>query len=137
MSDQVALDLFIQDFVNTNKVLGQHLSWMSLCNRRWADSAAPRIYEFTSGGVTYYARGQRYELPDSDWYRIDLSRPIPAVEEHRIDYLRMLSAQTHSRLTVETINGAVVIRLSTGNRGLINVVFVIRDTTGITTPFLA
>lgn len=137
MSDQVELDLFIQDFVNTNKLLGQHIGWQSLCNRRWADDAAPRIYEFTSGGQTHYARGQRYQLPDGDWYRIDLSRPIPVVDEHRIDCLRMLSAQTHTRLNVELSSGAVLVRLVTGNRGLINIVFVIRDTTGIINPFLA
>lgn len=137
MSDQVALDLFIQDFVNTNKLLGTHLSWASLCNRRWADYAAPRIYEFSSVGQTHYARGQRCELPDGDWFRIDLARPIPAVEEHRFDYLRMMSAQTHAHLSVEASGGAVLVKLKTGNRGLINVVFVIRDTTGIINPFLA
>jgi hypothetical protein len=137
MSDSVALDLFIQDFVNTNKLLGQHLSWLDLTSRRWADDAAPRIYEFTSGGETHYARGQRLCLPDAEWLRIEMCRPIPAIEEHRVDYLRIISAKTHSRLTVEQVNGAVVIRLWTGNRGLINLVFVVRDSTGITVPVLA
>lgn len=140
MADSVTLDLFIQDFVNTNKLLGQHFEWSQLCNRRWADSAAPRIYAFTSGGAgsdILYARGQRIELPDGDWYRIDLSHTIPPVDEHRFDYLRMLSAQTHTRIQVEAVTGAVIVRLLTGNRGLINVVFVIRDTTGIANPFLS
>ena len=137
MSDQVALDLFIQDFVNTNKLLCQHTDWASLCNRRWADDAVPRIYEFISGGQIHYARAQRFQLPDGDWYRIDLSRPIPVVDEHRFDCLRMLSAQTHTRLISEVSSGAVLVRLLTGNRGLINIVFVVRDTTGIINPFLA
>jgi hypothetical protein len=136
MSDIVALDLFIQDFINTNKLQGQHSDWRSLCNRRWADYPAPRIYEFTSNGQTHYARAQRYDLPDAQWYRIDLSHPIPQVDEHRFDMLRMTSAVTHSQISVESTPGAVIVRLKTGNLGLINVAFVFRDTTGITNPFL-
>lgn len=140
MSDQVALDLFIQDFVNTNKLMNQHFDWNALVSRRWAEGSAPRIYEFQSGGQTQYARAGLIVLPDAEWYRIELTRVIPAVEEARFDYLRMLSATTHSQLTVAGGGGTgepVYVRLLTRNRGLINVLFVIRDATGITNPYLA
>ena len=138
MSDQVALDLFIQDFVNTNKLVNQHFDWNSLVNRRWAETAVPRIYEFVSSGTTYHARGQFLALPDGEWYRIELTRPIPALDEHRFDYLKMLSAQTHAHLTVDrSIEGPIYVRLTTRNRGLVNIVFVFRDTTGIGNPYLA
>jgi len=137
MSDQVALDLFIQDFVNTNKILNQHVDWATLVSRRWSEGPT-RIYEFQSGGATHYARGGMLVLPDSDWYRVELTRTIPALgtgEEHRFDCLRMLSAQTHTQLVATA--EPVIVRLLTRNRGLINVVFVVRDATGITNPYLA
>jgi len=136
MSDTIALDLFIQDFVNTNKLLNQHFPWAGIVGRRWVDDAVPRTYEFQSGGEVCYARGQRIDLPDGEWYRIELTRPIPVVDEFRFDYLRMASATTHSRLIAEKIEGAVVVRLYTGNRGLMNIVFVIRDATLSKSPYL-
>lgn len=142
MSDQVALDLFIQDFVNTNKLVNQHFDWSSLVSRRWAENSATRIYEFQSEGQTQYARAQYVVLPDAEWYRIELTRIIPPVEEHRFDYLRMLSATTHAQLLISGAGSGntgepVYVRLLTRNRGLINMLFVIRDATGIKNPYLA
>jgi len=136
MSDQIALDLFIQDFVNTNKLVNKHVDWMTLVSRRWAEDGTIRIYEFQSSGTTLYARGQFLSLPDADWYRLELTRSIPSVDEHRFDCLRMLSTQSHTQLIADQESGPVIVRLITRNRGLLNIVFVIRNEPGITNPFL-
>ena len=129
MSDAVALDLFIQDFVTTNKLLGQHYSWESLVNRRYVeDGRATKVFQFESGGETHLAVGRLLALPDADWLRIELTRPIPMAEEHRFDILKMRSAASHFDLQVD--GGAadtVIVKLQTRHRGLVNVVFVIRE----------
>ena len=137
MSDAVALDLFIQDFVSTNKVMNSHETWPSLVNRRFHDDCLLKVFEFQSGGSVYYAIGRHMALPDSDWFRIELTRAIPAVEEHRFDCLRMMHAGTHTGLSIEKANDTtVLVKLTTKNPGLVNVVFVIRDCLPIENPFL-
>jgi hypothetical protein len=137
MSDAVALDLFIQDFVTTNKVMDLHQSWSSLVNRRFMDDGLTKVFEFQSSESKQFAIGRHLALPDSDWLRIELTRTIPTVEEHRFDCLRMMQSQTHTGLTVETPNPTtVLVKLTTRHRGLMNVVFVLRDGLSLVDPFL-
>ena len=140
MSDALAIDLFIQDFVNTNKLLNQHVGWDTLVNRRFAEEGRRKVFSFESGGSIQYATAQLMALPDSDWLRIDLTRAVPEVEDegHRFDCLRMTMARTHTGLDVQKDEcGALLVRLTTRHRGLMNLVFVIRVSGAITNPFLA
>jgi hypothetical protein len=132
MSDAVALDLFIQDFVQTNIVMNTHYGWDDLVNRRHLPTG-DRVYKFESGQTEHLAVGRVIELPDGDWYRIDLTHAIPTAE-HTFNCLRMMQTATHTGLTVEA-DGHVLVKLITRHRGLINLVFVIRST-GLTNPFL-
>ena len=136
MADPVALDLFIQDFVTTNKLLDSHYTWSSLVNRRFIDDGLTKVLEFKSGGAVCYAVAQPLVLPDADWLRIELTRAIPAVEEHRFDCLRMMQSSTHIGLEVEKSGNAVIIKMTTRHRGLVNVAFVIRDGLALENPFL-
>lgn len=137
MSDIVALDLFIQDFVNTNKLLNQRVSWRDLVSRRLMEGSGLRALSFQSGGETHYATAQYLVLPEGDCLRINLTRAIPDVEEHRFDCLTMLSAQTHTGLRVERFTGpTIVVRLSTRHQGLLNVVFVIQPGLPLEDPVL-
>jgi hypothetical protein len=132
MSDAVALDLFIQDFVQTNIVMNTHYGWDDLVNRRHLPTG-DRVYKFESGQTEHLAVGRVIELPDGDWYRINLTHAIPTAE-HTFNCLRMMQTATHTGLTVEA-DGSVLVKLITRHRGLINLVFVIRST-GLTNPFL-
>jgi hypothetical protein len=132
MSDAVALDLFIQDFVQTNIVMNTHYGWEDLVNRRHLPTG-DRVYKFESGQTEHLAVGRVIELPDGDWYRIDLTHAIPTAE-HTFNCLRMMQTATHTGLTVEA-DGSVLVKLITRHRGLINLVFVIRST-GLKNPFL-
>ncbi len=139
MSDALAIDLFIQDFVNTNKLLNQRVTWDQLVNRRFAETGTTRVFSFDSSGETHYAIGRMLVLPDSEWLRIELTRPIPDIAdtEHRFDCLRMLSARTHTDLRAERdATGALIVRLMTRHRGLMNLVFVIRSAGALPNPFL-
>lgn len=129
MSDAVALDLFIQDFVSTNKLLNQHLDWSKLVNGRMIEStgtAAVRVFQFESGGHTHLAVATYMVLPDRDTLRIEMTRAIPVTEEHRFDYLRMMSANTHISLESRLLGSTMIISLRTRHRGLLNVDFVVR-----------
>lgn len=137
MSDQVALDLFIQDFVNTNKLLNQHYTWDQLANRRYVEDGRIRVFSFVSGGAEQLAVGQMLSLPDADWFRIELTRAIPVVEEHRFDILKLLQQRTHTGLTVDISTAStVLVKLTTRHRGLANILFVVRDIPALTNPFL-
>jgi len=137
MADPVALDLFIQDFVTTNKLLNMHYPWGTLANRSFTDDGITKVLEFTSGGGTCYAVAQPLSLPDADWLRIELVRAIPSIEEHRFDCLRMMQSTTHVGLDVEKVGtDTVIIKMTTRHRGLNNVVIVIRDTLALKNPFL-
>jgi hypothetical protein len=131
----VDLDLFIQDFVQTNIVMNTHYDWDSLVNRRHLPTGI-RVYEFVSGSAETkrLATAQVIELPDGDWYRIQLTHTIPTTE-HTFNCLRMMQANTHTGLTTEQVDGHVLVKLLTRHRGLINIVFDIRPT-GLTNSFL-
>lgn len=138
MSDPVALDLYIQDFVTTHKLLNSHYPWTSLVNRRFLEDGLLKVFQFQSGGVTHFAVGQHLALPDADWLRIEMTRPIPTVEEHRFDCLRMMQASTHMGLDIESVGDAtVIVKMTTRHRGLINVCFVIHDGIPLKHPILA
>ena len=137
MADPVGLDLFIQDFVTTNKLMDSHYPWPSLVNRRFVDDGTTKVLSFVSGGATCYAIARLLALPDSDWLRIELTRAIPEVSEHRFDCLRMTQASTHIGLDVETVGDkTVIVKMTTRHRGLVNIVFVVRDQAPLETPFL-
>ena len=137
MADPVALDIFIQDFVTTNKLMDSHYPWTSLVNRRFVDDGLTKVLSFQSGGITCYAVARFLALPDSDWLRIEVSHSIPDVPEHRFDCLRMTQASTHIGLDVEKVSDkTLIVKMTTRHRGLVNIVFVIRDQTPLETPFL-
>lgn len=136
MSDAVALDLFIQDFVISNKLLNQHYTWPMLVSRRYLETGV-HVFEFQSGGHSNIAVGTHLELPETDWYRIELTREIPAAE-HRFDCLRMTFQSTHREMEVEQVpGGPVLIKVFTRNRGLVNIVFVIHPPPALAHPLLA
>jgi len=138
MSDPVALDLYIQDFVTTHKLLNSHYPWASLVNRRFLEDGLLKVFQFQSGGATHLALGQQLALPDGDWLRIEMTHAIPAVDEHRFDCLRMMQAPTHMGIEVERVGDkTVIVKMTTRHRGLINVCFVIRDGLPLENPFLA
>lgn len=136
MSDAVTLDLFIQDFVTTNKVMNTHYDWHTIVNRRFLEDGLTKVFNFQSADKQCYAIGRQLALPDADWFRIELTHTIPPVDEHRFDCLRMMQSSTHTGLTSEKIGDAIVVKLTTRHRGLVNIVFVIRDTLEIVNPFL-
>jgi hypothetical protein len=138
------LDLFIQDFVTTNKLLGQHWTWDALSSRRLMEAGpATKVFEFTSAGVQHLAVGRWLALPDGDWFRIELGHTSVAAAaaegaEHRFDCLRLMHQHTHSALAVETDTAApaVIVRIATRHRGLINLVFVVHVSEPVVNPVL-
>lgn len=136
MSDAVALDLFIQDFVSTNKLLNQHYSWPELVNRRLQEDGLLKVFQFQSGGSEHFAVGRCLALPDADWFRIELTRSFPAVDEHRFDCLRMMQMNTHTGLTTEIVGDVILVKLTTRHRGLMNIVFMIHSCDSLPDPFL-
>jgi hypothetical protein len=135
MSDAVALDLFIQDFVSTNKLLNQHYSWPELVNRRLQEDGLLQVFQFQSDGTEHFAVGRCLALPDADWFRIELTKSFPAVE-HRFDCLRMMQMNTHTGLTTEIVGDVILVKLTTRHRGLMNVVFMIHSSDSLPDPFL-
>jgi hypothetical protein len=126
----VAIDLLIQDFVLTNRILNQHLDWATLVSRRFQESGpSVKVFSFKSGDQENLAIAQILALADSDCLRIEMTRPHASMgaEEHRMDCLRMMHKDTHSSMTVESTSDKVIIRLTTRHRGLINVAFVLYD----------
>ena len=132
----VELDLFIQDFVTTNKLMNQHCDWPILASRRFQEDGLKKVFTFESGGSTRMAVGTHIALPDSDWFRIELTHVLSESAEYRFDYLRMMHTNTHVSLTVEPVPSALLVKLTTRHRGLMNVVFVIRDGLPLVNPFL-
>lgn len=145
-STSTILDQYIQDFVLTNKVLGYQCSWPTLVSRRFVESGGQRkVFQFQSGGSSteeactiHYAVGTLLDLPDGDVFRIELIHPAArSRDENRLDCLRMMSATTHNQITIRKPDeGTVIIQLTTRNRGLINVVFVVRDGLALPDPVL-
>jgi hypothetical protein len=132
MSDTVTLDLFLQDFIRTNKILGTTLPWSTLCSRRFVEDGAMKVFRFISGDTEWIAKGQLLHLPDAAWFRIDFTCDIPAVAEHRFDYLRMMHGATHAGLVIDARPDVVLVKLNTRHMGLINVVFVLRPAAPVT-----
>jgi hypothetical protein len=131
----VELDLFIQDFVTTNKLMNQHCSWATISSRRFHEDGLKKVFSFESGEKTHFAVGQHLALPDGDWFRIELTHSIPG-GEHRFDCLRMMRTDTHIGLDVDISKDLLLVKLTTRHRGLLNIVFVIRDGLSIENPFL-
>jgi hypothetical protein len=134
------LDLFIQDFVTTNKLLGQHWTWDALSSRRLLEAGpARKVFEFTSGGTIHTAIGQWLALPDGDWFRIELTLPhTGSAEDHRFDCLRLVHQHTHSSSAVDVVaETATIVRLTTRHRGLLNLLFVVRNAPAVAqNPYL-
>ena len=126
-TDAMAIDLFIQDFITTNKILSQHVGWETLVNRRFAEDGIPKIFEFTCGGEQQFAHAQLLHFPESDYLRVELTHKIPANTEHRFPCLQMTQARTHGGVSVSVERGALIVRMETRHRGLINVVFVVHE----------
>ncbi|NDE15074.1 hypothetical protein EBZ80_09110 [bacterium] len=130
------LDLFIQDFLTTNRILNAHVPWLTLVSRRFVEAGAQRkVFSFQSAGATHFAVGTLLELPDGDCFRIELVAAI-AAEEHRLDCLRMTCAATHTAHEVSRLPATIIIRLATRNRGLIPIVFVVREDRTLAEPVL-
>lgn len=129
------VDLFIQDFVKTNKLVNRHCDWNTLVSRSLQDDGTKKVFSFESDGSTHYAVGEHLALPDADWFRIELTHPVVADAEYRFDCLRMMHTHTHVDLTVE-MGSPLIVRLTTRHRGLINVLFIIRDGLPLKNPCL-
>lgn len=135
----VAIDLFIQDFVLSNRILNQHLDWSALVSRRFQESGpAVKVFSFKSGDQDYIAVAQILACAEGDYLRIQMSRPPASMgaEEHRMDCLRMMHQSTHSMMSIEPVGEKVIIRLTTRHRGLLNVAFLLDDTQMTTNPLL-
>jgi hypothetical protein len=130
------IDLFIQDFVRTNKLVNRHCDWSTIANRRFHEDGMRKIFSFESGEETHYAVGELIALPDMECFRIELTHPLSKDIEYRFDCLRMLHANTHVELSIVQLD-PLIVRLTTRHRGLVNIVFVIRDGLAIKTPLLA
>jgi hypothetical protein len=129
------LDLYIQDFVTTNRFLGRHVSWDTLISRRFAEGgAAIKVMSFQSGGTEHFAILQHLELPTGDFLRIELTHAAARdAGEHRFDCLRMTHTTTHTGLEFQrATDDTVTITLVTRNRGLIPILFVVRDGLALT-----
>jgi len=122
------LDLFIQDFVTNNKLLGQTLDWSTLVNRRFVETPGRKIFSFLSGGKESLVIGELLKYPDAEWFRLAFDRVLPSGSgEQRFDCLRMMHQPTHYEMDVVTLEDSVTIKLLTRHRGLVNVVLVIRS----------
>lgn len=138
------LDLFIQDFVTSHKISNNRHSWKTLVSRWFAESSpATKVFQFSSGGSEHYAIGTLLGTPTGDVYRIEMTHCGRGNEEElRLDCLRMMSAETHTTIDIQKFvtsqkEEIAVISLTTRNRGLMNIAFVIRFTDkSLQTPFL-
>ena len=122
------LDLFIQDFVTNNKLLGQTLDWSTLVNRRFVEPPGRKIFSFLSGGKESLVVGELLKYPDAEWFRLEFDRVLPpSPSEQRFDCLRMMHQATHYQMDVVAVEDSVTIKLLTRHRGLVNVALVIKD----------
>lgn len=134
------LDLFIQDFVTSHKISNNRHSWKTLVSRWFAESSpTTKVFQFSSGGTEHYAIGTHIGTPTGDVFRIEMTHNSKSNEEHRLDCLRMMSAETHTAIDIQNYQKEeiTVISLTTRNRGLMNIAFVIRFTDKfLQNPFL-
>ncbi len=122
------LDLFIQDFVTNNKLLGQTLDWSTLVNRRFVETPGRKIFSFLSGGKESLVVGELLKYPDAEWFRLEFDRVLPSTpQEQRFDCLRMMHQPTHYQMDVVAVEDSVTIKLLTRHRGLVNVALVIKE----------
>lgn len=137
--DPLVYDLYIQDFVKSNKLLNQHTPWNTLVSRRYVEDGKRKMFQFQRGDSVEYAVGELIVLPDAEWLCITMKGfPITElpVESVRFDCLRMTSQNTHSSIELTRDGDTMFVRLMTKHRGLINVVFVIRNDAPAIHPFL-
>ena len=132
------LDLYLQDFVSNNKLLGVTTDWATLVNRRFVETPGRKIFSFLSGGKESLVVGELLKYPDAEWFRLEFDRALPAVPaDQRFDCLRMMHQPTHYQMDVTATETDVTIKLLTRHRGLVNVVIVIRSSGKSTeNPFL-
>ena len=122
------LDLFIQDFVTNNKLLGQTLEWSTLVNRRFVETPGRKIFSFLSGGKESLVVGELLKYPTAEWFRLEFDRTLPSgVADQRFDCLRMMHQPTHYQMDVVAVEDSVTIKLLTRHQGLVNVVLVIKE----------
>ena len=132
------LDLYLQDFVSNNKLLGSTMDWATLVNRRFVETPGRKIFSFLSGGKESLVVGELLKYPDAEWFRLEFDRVLPASPaEQRFDCLRMMHQPTHYQMDVVSTETDVTIKLLTRHRGLVNVAIVIRSTgKSVENPFL-
>jgi hypothetical protein len=132
------LDLYLQDFVSNNKLLGVTMDWATLVNRRFVETPGRKIFSFLSGGKESLVVGELLKYPDAEWFRLEFDRVLPATPaEQRFDCLRMMHQPTHYQMDVTATETDVTIKLLTRHRGLVNVAIVIRSTgKSVENPFL-
>jgi len=127
------LDLLIQDFVSSNKLVNQTITWNTLVSRQF-ENGRRKIFHFNGDKI---ARSEHVDMADADWLVIELPRPVAElgdVDSLRFDCLKLMYGPTHYAMTVEKDGDAILIKLLTKNRGLMNVLFNIRgklDTDGV------
>lgn len=114
------IDLLIQDFVTTNKLVNQNVSWDTLVSRRF-ENGRRRIFTYSGTSI---ATGEHLDDSDGEWFQITLTTntPIGEVDNLRFDCLKLMHANTHYTMLVEKEQD-LFIKLLTRNKGLINVVF--------------
>ena len=137
--DPLAYDLYIQDFVKTNKLLNQTIPWETVVSRRFVEDGKRKIFQFQRGETKEYAVGEMVVLPDAEWFCITMNglESDFEVENLRFDCLRMTSQNTHYSMDTTCDGDTLILRLLTKHRGLINVAFVIRNKAPLSThPFL-
>jgi hypothetical protein len=128
--DPLAYDLYIQDFVTSNILLHRHVPWETLVSRLFVEDGKRKVFQFQRGESVEYAVAELIVLPDAEWLRITLpGLPVSdmPVETLRFDCLRMTYQNTHSTMNIVRTDDTILVRIMTKHRGLINVVFVIRN----------
>ena len=140
----MSLDRFIQDFVQTNRLLDQYIPWSQFVLRsRIEDGRPTHVYSFTSGGSEHIAVAQRIALPDAEWYRIRFTHPLLATamnelpeSELRFDILRILQESTHTRIQVTAGASFIAVQLSARHKGRTNILFILEGPKEETHKFL-
>lgn len=121
---ETALDLLIQDFVTTNKLVNQNVTWDTMVSRRF-ENGRVKVFQYSE---TKVAKAEHKDLADGEWLVItlDMVKGLDSDSvEYRFDCLKLMHAVTHYSMTVEKEERSVTVKLLTRNRGLMNVMFVI------------
>jgi len=116
-----SLDLLIQDFVTTNKLVNHNIQWGFMVSRRF-ENGRRRIFDYNRG----VAIGEHVDMGDAEWFVIELTAPNVPVESLRFDCLKLMYGPTHYTMSVNKEESTIVIRLLTKNQGLMNVMFKVR-----------